>query len=1003
MGSQNASNGRENGASSNGKGLDSADLSNPFEIQGSAAVNETRVTLRTEEEQQAAAREREEKERCELEKEVIARREARRKSLANRRVSFAPEATLHTWDVVVEYQDSTASSSSTRRASSASGISAASPQPSTPGPSSDASEPPSTPPEQVEEEETITATPEHQRELHQKKRRRSSGIPPMNFNNPNDEFMSSSPFSGDSVGDDEIEVEDDGTNSNSDSEEDEGTTMMSMDDGETTDMSLASVRTTSSSGSGRLDKALREAAQQAGTRGIDFDENGHQSEDESVVASFVPWSQKPAANQLEAQTDQENIDPFVSRPSASKQNTSADISEDEEMTMDMTSAFGNILPAQEVVEEDELSMDVTRALGGILPSAQPAASPAKSTNGKRRQSLRRKSMETSREDETMELTMAVGGIKAVKAVESLDDNGEDMTMDFTSVVGGVLPSTKPQAKGKRQSLGRATTRQRSRASLGASESEDVTMDMTVAIGVIVPPVKAVSPDQDDHTMGMEMTTAVGGILQPQRSTGTRDEAKKIMELEADNAASPFHIEAAFPPKASSHTIASETGSPSLAAFKGKGLRRSTETRKSTTPTSKLSTEMVDNEKTVTPPKQATPQLPQSAIPSKTPPSKNVIMRTASPKKLFKDELKTTSTPPSRKKSTTSTPNKLFHQNKTTGVATPNVVLTPKRRRSSGLGLDKAGLGSPRVAAILDRRRSIGEQAKSFTPGQSPELCTGVRFQDPRVMENEIDDERAQEMAREDGKAILEREVDMTGDDKDATLNLKEMIQSLTPKKNPLRGRKSLHVGAATGILGKRPAELDENEDDEDEGGVKRLKGRQGSPVKNVRLQGPPSKAETIGRATRSARKSLDLSRTISTPTTTSPAKNQITTPRSQGRFKDAEYGGPILPPSEKTPVDEPQTGDFGEDERIQLQDFLNMTSIRFMELTTTKRRHTVAPRSSAKDFVNESPASLEDCVAAGAATIPMLELFQHVSLSLCKTQHWLTLMLGVLRIKDLYL
>jgi kinetochore protein Spc7/SPC105 len=493
-----------------------------------------------------------------------------------------------------------------------------------------------------------------------------------------------------------------------------------------------------------------------------------------------------------------------------------------------------------------------------------------------------------------------------------------------------------------------------------------------------------------------MTTAVGGILQPQRSTGTRDEAKKIMELEADNAASPFHIEAASPAKASSHTIASETGSPSLAAFKGKALRRSTETRKSTTPTSKLSTAIVNDENTITPPKQATPQLPQSAIPSKTPPSKNVIMRMASPKKLFKDELKTTSTPPSRKKSTTSTPNKLFHQNKTTGVATPSVVLTPKQRRSSGLGLDKAGLGSPRVAAILDRRRSIGEQAKSFTPGQSPELRTGVRFQDPRAMENEIDDERTQEMAREDGKAILEREVDMTGDDKDATLNLKEMIHSLTPKKNPLRGRKSLHVGAATGILGKRPAELDEDEEDEDEGGVKRLKGHQGSPVKNVRLQGPPSKAETIGRATRSARKSLDLSRTISTPTTTSPATNQITTPRSQARFKDAEYGGPILPPSEKTPVDEPQTEDFGEDERIQLQDFLNMTSIRFMELTTTKRRHTVAPRSSAKDFVNECPASLEDCVAAGAATIPMLELFQHVSLSPYKAQHWLTLILGML-------
>src|ERR1700709_208807 len=65
-------------------------LANPFQMDDNAAVNETRIALRTEEEQQTAAREREERERKELEKEENARREARRKSLANRRVSFAP-------------------------------------------------------------------------------------------------------------------------------------------------------------------------------------------------------------------------------------------------------------------------------------------------------------------------------------------------------------------------------------------------------------------------------------------------------------------------------------------------------------------------------------------------------------------------------------------------------------------------------------------------------------------------------------------------------------------------------------------------------------------------------------------------------------------------------------------------------------------------------------------------------------------------------------------------
>ena len=68
-----------------------------------------------------------------------------------------------------------------------------------------------------------------------------------------------------------------------------------------------------------------------------------------------------------------------------------------------------------------------------------------------------------------------------------------------------------------------------------------------------------------------------------------------------------------------------------------------------------------------------------------------------------------------------------------------------------------------------------------------------------------------------------------------------------------------------------------------------------------------------------------------------------------------------------------------------------MTSIRFMELTTTKRRHTVVPNAlleqSGKtanpgdDDLNAAKPDneLESCVVAGACTVPMLELYQHVS------------------------
>jgi kinetochore protein Spc7/SPC105 len=293
-----------------------------------------------------------------------------------------------------------------------------------------------------------------------------------------------------------------------------------------------------------------------------------------------------------------------------------------------------------------------------------------------------------------------------------------------------------------------------------------------------------------------------------------------------------------------------------------------------------------------------------------------------------------------------------------------------------------------VAALLDRRASIGEQAVAFAFG---DVARGVRFDNPQDIEQELDRERQEEKDREDGRKIMEREADSGEGEKDATINLKEMIQSLTPKKRPLNGRKSLHVGAAKGILGKRPAELDEGDQDhdDDEGGVKRLKNHQSSPVKNVKLQAPPSKAETTGRLTRAARRSLqETTGNIITPTTvSSPVKPSVTTPKSQGRFREPEpTAQEVITFVQKSPVDNPvvDEDDYG-DERIQLQDFLNMTSIRFMELTTTKRRHTVAPSgmhdglSSSRHENDQVDGSLESCVVAGACTVPMLELFQHVS------------------------
>ena len=378
------------------------------------------------------------------------------------------------------------------------------------------------------------------------------------------------------------------------------------------------------------------------------------------------------------------------------------------------------------------------------------------------------------------------------------------------------------------------------------------------------------------------------------------------------------------------------------------------------------------------------------------------MRTASPKKLFKAEIKADAA-----KTPNSTPrpaigNPLFHTDANTGATTPSIVLKPRRRRSSGLGLNKEGLGSPRVTALLEKRVSIGANAKAFVcQGQAP---ASVRFEDPQIMEQEVDQERAEDKRGESGRGIMEDEADSQDlSERDATANLKGMIESLTPQKKKLKGRKSLHVGAAKGLLGKRPAELDQDEDEDDT--PKRLKGREGSPVKKVKLPAPPSRMTVIGRTTRSTRSSLGDTTANARPETPSEAVSPLkakTTPKDQPRFKDTESTSPAKVASFEqkldkgtTPVAEPTE----EEDRIHLQDFLNMTSIRFMELTTTKRRHTVVPNAlleqtanrtstSASDANQEAPSDLERCVVAGACTLPMLELYQHVSLDQIPTSRF---------------
>ncbi|KAI0473955.1 Spc7-domain-containing protein [Xylariaceae sp. FL0804] len=927
-------------------------LPNPFQNDDSSGSG-TKIALRTEEEQQAAAREREERERAQMEKEINDRREARRKSLANRRVSFAAEATLHTFHEVEFMQDSTTSTDSTRRASSM-------PAAQSPAPPPEASDPPSTPPEKVED--VVPGSPDHQRDLHQKKRRRSSGASTMNLDNHDDLTIASTIYSSDSEG--VVETHEEiGTDSDSDSADG---VSVDLDIDEVTGTSVASAMSARSAFTDRsgftdesndtLDGALRLASRRA--------ENQIDDGEEEVIPSFG-WAKKPVPKPAS---------PTEERAAQSKPSPDEDQDDDGGMDMDMdiTAPVGGIFQPKDDFEDDaqneELSMDVTRMLGGILPQRTkpadaPSAFPANVGDV------------STYDDSTMDLTTAIGGIrKASQTTNNLIDldDDEDMSMELTSVIGGVVPANQPNAAKRRQSLGRRRT---------MTGDDEVTMDMTVGLGRIIE-AESNGEDKEEATTEMDMTTAIGGIIKGPSPVKDRTQAKQVMEEETDKPESPVVLNSPAKRRLSDvlgTTRASENGSPGLSAFRGNGLRRSTNLRTSGLRKSQSPTRHSPALTTASPRRQnapSTPDTPQQSSPLKTPISQKSQRPSTSPRRSV--PASSIRTPLSVSKIGPKT--SLFQQDISTGVAAPQVVLTPQPRRLSGVGADRSGLGSPKVAAILERRESLGQTAGNFIPRGGPRT---VSFADPRAMEDEEDRERRLEEEKEDGRKILEREAD-GGEEENTTNTLKDMIDSMTPKKNPLKGRKSLHAGSARGLLGKRPAELDDDEDEaEEQDGVKRLKGHQGSPVKNVRLHAPPTKEETTGRLTRSAAKVLDGAKANAfTPSSRlSPQKGSqpASSPLRRGHFKDVDLGPPTLTVNfDEAPVmADPEAVGDDNGERIQLQDFLNMTSIRFMELTTTKRRHTQAPTSRLSASPSKSNLTLESCVVAGACTVPMLELYQH--------------------------
>ena len=788
----------------------------------------------------------------------------------------------------------------------------------------------------------------------------------MNINDP--ELLSSSPVG--SVSSDGIEQSPNTTDtidvSETDSDEDkdtvkEGTMTGNINEDLTghSEASIHSDQSSNTSSSTRLENSLRQAAHHAGAYHAQPNETGDVSMEIEENDAKVPMIQQavatPFGRTLSSMQDQENANPF-------------------------SPAFAAEIHKPALEEDDsDMTMEMTQAVGAIVQPNSTSGSPSKRGRRKSLPSSRRRSSAGRRRssggstmaDETMEFATAYGGIhqpqRAEVDVTGSDDEDEEMTMELTTVMGGVVqPSTSPYGGCEKNVL---------EDSPFLADDIGMDMDMTTAVGRLLSPVTERTEPSEDGTMGMDITKAIGSILPDELKTNDKRTAKMLMEEEADHGQltrSPFLRSNSQTPKTAASlqkaVKSTDTGSPEAIKAQTPKTRAKTAPKPSSTPIKVPGT----------PSKQLTPQPTRPTTPSKTPPSKNVAMRRNSPKKLFKAEIKKAAS----KSPKASTPSLKFSKDVKTGQAIPNIVLTPPaRRRTSGIGIDQDGLGSPRVAAILDRRSSILDSSEKFSP-QKPR-SVGFKFEDPIIMEQELDQERAEDERRESGRGILQQESEGTHDDtNDNTSNLKEMIQGLTPKKSKFKGRKSL-AGSAKGVLGKRPVELDDEEDEED-ATPKRLRGKERSPVKSILLPGPLSKEETIGRLGKAPKFALgSISGNVTTPVTEFPPPKLASTPKEHERFKDAEVVKTGSTPP--TSFNEQLSGapsDVGSEEEapISLQDFLNMTNIRFMDLTTTKRRHTVMPTKEARSEESADDISqLADCVTTGASTIPMLDLFQHVS------------------------
>lgn len=895
----------------------------------------------TEEEQQRRERER-------AREEINAARAERRKSMGNRRVSFAPEATLHTWDVN-GFRGNGDFTGSTENSGEA-----------TPRSQRERSDSPLS---ELDDDEIPLP------ELPVTPARGVSGPPATpGFGDPSsDSMMSSSPFTS-SPG---STMHDGGTITGPEMPHEEiETEPESSDSDESMDMQTATfdVQNRDLTGASMFDAIADE----------EITADGHRDERSPPLKSFFrkPITVLGASGQ---------------GSSAEKQKPQVEQQDDTmgEMTMDMTRPIGGLLKSSQLAqtqEDDtmgEMTMDMTRPIGGLLNSSAPSTQQEDDTMGEMTMDMTRpiggfiknaSQPMSSQEDDTMgemtmDMTRPIGGLLNAQPnypklpVEELDS--EDVTMDMTRPLGGILAAA--QQKQQSQSI---SYPQLPKPDLDQDmedgDEEDAPMDMTVMIGGIKPTSasapasnkpeagKDTANEEEDAEMTMDFTVNVGKILEEakaaaaakQLSAQGQAETPVVNRVQISNDGSPSVVALKDLPRISlSKTAeqAAEGSKPSeelenlkttakkirTSLEKGKSpaaprpLRRSSRAKANTdSPAPEPNAEVSQEPKEDTPARRS-PRLALTPKKRSTRNSTTPKRTSATPQPVAPSPLKRVQTAPETpvKPSPLRTAETNDEVQGTPKIPAPaaqsfanflaSTAVTPKRRLSSIV----PPTGTPSRAT--PRRESLSliqSPVATFTPVKTSDLISALLQE-----KNERKQEKAKDL--EERRNAIKRGLD-------ETLDLTERIQAMTPRK-------------------KRALESPTN-----------------SPPVQATPQ-PPLFAEK-----ESAKES------------TEPAAVPVEKPAEEAPVvekpanEDAASSEPPKIPVEFSPQPIPPPVYTGP--KVTIEEFLQQTEIAFLDSLTAKKRPAEPKRPSTGSSIGgDAESSLADRIVSGAATTQVLNMYVH--------------------------